>query len=268
MTIEVRISYAITAYNEMGRGGPTILESMDAALSHPDINEVVVTDDMSDADHFHWLQDLMTGIDKVKLYRNNKNLGVFGNKLAAVANTSGDWVINSDSDNVISREVIDLVLDRELDPKVWYSPSFAKPQFDYRPFVGSYDASTIGDLVAKGGMTECFINTGNQTVNRKRYLEVFGKYLGQRADLLMPNYLDIPEGKRADKYWADVFNACDSLIFNMEWLKSGGKLEIVEGFEYDHFYTSGDDSNYNRAPGEKGKLNEILVGMLKSGVMV
>jgi len=256
------VSFAVTAYEETSRGGPTILDSIDAAVKHPLIDEIVVVDDHST--DYDGLVGLLDGVPKVKTFRNIKNLGVFGNKLSAVAHSTGDWVMNCDSDNVFSSEILDLVLSLNLDSETWYCPSFAKPQFDYRPYLGSYHAENFGEAVKQGGMFNCFVNTGNQTVNRAKYMEVFGRYQNERADLMMPNFLGTDEGEREKIHWRRVFDACDSFIFNLEWLKSGGTLEVVDGFEYEHFYTEGDDSNYNRAPVEKGSLNDVLLGLAAS----
>lgn len=254
------VSFAVTAYKETTRGGPTILQCVEAAVQHPQVTEIVVVDDASP--DFTKLKKMVVDVPKLKLFQNEKNLGVFGNKLSAVAHCSGEWVINSDSDNIFDEEAISKVLSCDLDPMTWYCPSFAKPVFDYRKLVGRYNSANIAKLVNAGGMADCLMNTGNQTVHRDSYMAVFGQYFNERADLLLPNYLGIPEAKRKTSHWRDVFNACDSLVFNSIWINGGGTLDVVQGFEYDHYWTSGSDSNYNRAPTEKGTLSETLLAGL------
>lgn len=258
----MKASFAVTAYQETTRGGPSILECIADAVDHPLIYEIVIVDDKSS--DFKNLVNLLKDIPKVKVFQNPNNLGVFGNKLSVISKCSYDWVINSDSDNIFDTKAINKVLNLNLDPMTWYCPSFAKPEFDYRQYIGSYNITNIKALLELGGLANCFVNTGNQTVNRLEFMKVFKQYLNQRADLNMPNYLNISERKRSDRYWQDVFNACDSLIFNYEWIKNNGTLEIVEGFEYFHFWTGGPDSNYNRAPKEKSLLNDLLLKNLKS----
>ena len=256
----MKVSFAVTAYHETLRGGPTILDSLAAAIEHPAVDEIVVVDDASD--DFEELKILLQDVPKLQLFRNESNQGVFGNKVAAVYHSTGDWVINSDSDNVLSPEFITKVLATDLDIMTWYCPSYAMPMFDYRPFIGRHDLSNVADLIKQGGMAACLLNTGNQTVNRECYVGMFGKYLGQRVDLMKPNFLGLKETKRAERYWRDVFNACDSISFNSEWLQNGGTMEVVEGLEYEHFWTGGDDSNYNRAGVEKGRLNDKIIADL------
>jgi len=262
----VNISFAVTAYEETShrrQGECRITKCLRSALEHESVTEVVVVNDASD--DYYLLYDKISGLPKVKIYQNEENLGVFGNKLESVARCTGNWVICCDSDNVMDDEYITKVVEQiELGQKLakidyWHCPSFAKPKFDYRPFIGEYHLGNIVELVQSGGLSGCLMNTGNQTVNREAFLAVFEKYRGCRADLMMPNWLGITQEERRKRHYRIVFDACDSLIFNMEWLKAGGVLNVVEGLEYEHYWTGSEESHYNRAPKEKHQLNEILL---------
>ena len=255
------VSFAVTAYEETVKFGPSgilkILECITPAIFHPGIDEVVVVDDHStDAVE---LFEVLTGMNKVKVHGNSENLGVFGNKVESIASCTSDWVICCDSDNRMDHKFIDKAISNMWSEKYWHCPSFAKPKFDYRPFIGQYNSANIAELVQAPGLSGCLLNTGNQTVNRKAFMEVFGKYRGCRADLMMPNWLGLPEEERRKIHNRIVFDACDSLILNMEWIKSGGVMNVAEGMEYEHYWTGGDESHYNRAPKEKHQLNEILL---------
>jgi glycosyltransferase involved in cell wall biosynthesis len=257
--IAMSLSFAVTAYNEMSDGrkrGYRLLECLQAATRHPKIKEVVVVDDGSD----DW--DKLVAFleshgestwDKLVLHHNGSNKGVFGNKLLAVCACTGDWVVNCDSDNLMDPTYLDLV---------WYCPSFARPEFDYRALVGEWDLASICELLSQP-LSECLLNTGNQTVHRESFLRVFDGYRGRRFDLLLPDYLGLGTEERTKDHWRIVHDAKDSLIFNMEWLSSGGKLSVVPGLWYDHHYTSGPESNYARAPIEKDRLNEVLIAELR-----
>jgi len=257
-------SFAITAYNEMSSGkrlGKNIRECIAPAQSHPEIDEIVVVDDGSD--DYDLLQSLLQDESKVKLYHNEENQGVFGNKIEAIARCQkGSSVITCDSDNKMSTAYIDKVLSLDKFDDTWYCPSFARPKFDYRSLIGCYDITTVAAAIDKP-MFGCMFNTGNQVVDRDTFMLVFGKYWGLRADLMFPNYLDIPEQSRGDRYWRLVFDANDSFILNMQWLTRGGRLSVVDGLEYDHYYTSGQESNYIRAPDEKAALNKVLTESLR-----
>ncbi len=251
-------SFVVTAFDEMAPrrgGGQRLLECIRPAQSHPAIGEVVIVDDGSD--DYAGLEDLLDGQDKVRLCRNDTNRGVFGNKLEAIAQADNDWVITCDSDNVMNAKYLDKVTSMPKNWKTWYCSSFAKPRFDYRHLVGDYDLAGLSAIV-RHEIFRCFFNTGNQVVQQVAFMSTFGRYRDVRADLAMPNYLDLPSEERETHYWRMVFDACDSFLFNMEWVLDGNRIAIVGGLEYDHRYAVGDEGNYARSPGEKASLGEIL----------
>ncbi len=257
------ISFAVTAYNEMSEArshGRRILACIRPAQQHDTIGEIVVVDDTSV--DFAGLCDLLSDEPKVQLFRNDTNRGVFGNKLEAIARATNEWVITCDSDNQMDQTYLGRVIDADRDPHTWYCPSFAKTHFDYRKLVDRYTLASIGQMLDQP-MAGCCLNTGNQTVHRDSFMDVFGKYRDHRADLMMPNWLDLATDLRADHYWRLVFDANDSFIFNMEWLTAGNTINVMAGLEYDHAYFSGPESNYVRAPVEKSQLNEVLTRELK-----
>lgn len=257
------LSFAVTAYQEMApvrRQGGRLLEAIAAAQQHDSVAEIVVVDDGST--DFDELEAFLNGQPKVHLYHQPENQGVFGNKLEAVARATCDWVITCDSDNRMAAEFIDQIVAIDKRPECWYCPSFARPDFDYRHLAGDYDLGGIGAIIDRPRF-DCMMNTGNQTVHRESFMEVFGPYRGKRADLMNPNYLGLLPAQRPMKYWRLVFDALDSFIYNMTWLSAGGKLHIVSGLEYDHYRTSGLESNYARSPQEKDDLGVILFKELK-----
>lgn len=252
------VSFAVTAFNEMAEEnghGANIKRCIDLAC-HPGIEEIVIIDDASD--DFLALQEHLGMERKVVLGHNATNQGVFGNKLEAIARCSGDWVINCDSDNHMDLNYLDVILNYPTRFDTWYCPSFAKPEFDYRQLVGAY---SLGDMTQMftHPMAGCCMNTGNSVVHRESFMEVFGKFRGERFDLMLPNYLNHATEQRESHRSRLIWDANDSFIFNMEWLTAGKRIQITEGMEYDHHYSSGPDSNYARAPEEKTALNQALV---------
>ena len=266
--------------------GQRILDCIRAALDHPAIDEVVIVDDGSD--DFEQLDKhlLRNCGGNLRLIRNKENLGVFGNKIVAVAQCSGDWVITCDSDNVQDKAYIDRVVQLiagyeervkmtvpthflvnvfclPAEPSTWLCPSFAKTHFDYRELIGLYDLAGLARILREP-MFQCECNTGNQTVHRESFMRVFEKYRGQRADLLYPNWLNLTPEQRPVKYWRLVFDALDSFILNMTWLLAGNRVHIVEGLEYEHYWSGGDESNYARSPKEKDDLGAILFKELEA----
>ena len=58
----------------------------------------------------------------IKLFRNEKNIGAFGNKLLNIKNCSNDVVYQIDSDNVTDTN-LDLVINQVNDKNIIYLPS-------------------------------------------------------------------------------------------------------------------------------------------------
>jgi glycosyltransferase involved in cell wall biosynthesis len=259
----MKFSFAITAFNEFSSGrnaGEYIKRCLKIPSIHPLVDEIVVVDDASECGPK--LKQLLLSFPKVRFFSNNENLGVFGNKLEAIAQCKNKWVINCDSDNSMSIDYIDRAYNSLGKSDTWLCPSFARPKFDYRHLVGLYSIETIKGLLQRP-RGDCLLNTGNQVVHRENFMLVFGKYRGKRFDLMQPNYLSLSEEDRNKEHWRQVFNAYDSFIFNLEWLKAGNKIHVVDGLEYSHQYSRGEASNYARAPAEKANLAKRLEEELK-----
>lgn len=252
-------SFAVTAYEETSAGrleGRRICECLEAPQAHEQIGEIVISDDGSS--DFNALVKLLVSRPKVQFFRCFKNRGVFTNKIQAVGYSTGDWVITCDSDNRMDAAFINRAIEVAQDPDCWYCPSFAREHFDYRGLIGEYDLAAIGTVADLDNFQAC-MNTGNQTVHRNTFMEVFGRYLDKRFDLVLPNYLDLPEHERLQRYWRLVWDACDSFLLNLLWLRAGKRIAVVKGLEYWHYWTNGPESNYIRSPKEKDKLNAILL---------
>jgi hypothetical protein len=73
--------------------------------------------------------------------------------------------------------------------------------------VGIYDAENTKDNIQRP-LFECMLNTQNFFVHRESYINVW-------------------------KDQSDI-NGADSIFFNYLWLKSGRKIQVVEGLEYEH----------------------------------
>jgi glycosyltransferase involved in cell wall biosynthesis len=266
--IDMEFSLAITAFNEITPQrdyGKKLQRAIRPAQGCNLVSEIVIVDDASE--DFAGLVRLLEHEPKVCLYRNKENLGVFGNKIEAVVRSHCDWVITCDSDNEMDRNYLEAVSEIAQDLDCWYCPSFAAPKFDYRKLASctSYDLTSIAQIV-DDRIFCCFFNTGNQTVNRASFAQVFERYRGQRADLKMPNWLLLDEEARKEERWRLVFNANDSFIFNLYWLWAGKKIQIVPDLQYAHHFATGDEGNYRRSPQEKVDLGMKLLQELKRSI--
>lgn len=258
-------SFAVMAYNEFDptrARGERLFRALSAAVGHPRLDEILVVDDGSD--DYAWLTERMKAYPKVVLHHNDNNLGVFLNKIEIIARATSDWVITCDSDNFKDSAHIEKALSLALDPNVWYCPSFARPNFNYREFIGEYDLVGISRFdeggFVKRNVAKCCLNTGNQIVHRNTFLDVFGRYRNTNYWLDMWRYFDdVNVHERSKRYWRQVWDANDSMLFNMLWLYAGKRLAVVAGLEYDHYVAKDNASNYNRSPPEKGTLGDLLL---------
>lgn len=247
------LSLAVTAYREISLrgGGSQLLQCIKAAQQHDAISEIAIVDDHSD--DFERLRTLLSRRPKVRLYQNDRNLGVFRNKLQAIARCKSEWVITCDSDNTMNPAYIDAVVAAERVASEWLCPCFAKPKFDYRNLTGRYNLKTIWKIM-RAPIFACCFNTGNQVVHRESFMDVFGRYQTERAELSLPNYLGVPEEDRGSLHNRLIFDACDSYFYNTEWLRAGNSVWIHPELRYDHYYAAGPEGNYMRAPRAKLEL--------------
>lgn len=226
------ISLCITSWNR----DSLTFDSFRQVLNDDRISEIVIVDDHSDERIYNNLLFMVNGIDKVKLYRNDKNLGCYHNKRKAVELATNEWVILFDSDNTLTTKYLDAI------PEVWvstniYQPEFARPHFDFTKFSGS----VISAFNVKGYMVQkhftTMLNAMNFFVNRDEYLRVF-------------------DTKKEEPWTAD------SIYFNYLWLKAGNKIYVTPGMQYDHLVHNG--SHYKANVHKTGNFFNQVEQMLKN----
>ncbi len=206
----------------------------------PRISEIVIIDDYSELHIFESLQRMVDGFEKVKLYRNEKNLGCYHNKRRAVELSSNESVILFDSDNVLRPDYLDAlfkVIDFS-DPITdeIYAPSFAKPHFDYRGFSDlDIHKGNVNQFIDQKNF-DCMINTCNFVVNRDEYLKVFDQSVKEP--------------------WT-----ADTLYFNYCWLKVGNSIYVVPGMEYEHLVHDG--SHYKENVRKTGNFAKEIMDKLR-----
>jgi glycosyltransferase involved in cell wall biosynthesis len=214
------ISLAIPSYDR----SDYVIESFIKVLRDERISEILIVDDHSRIQEFSKLQNLISALSsdshyhKIKLIRNEENLGSFLNKKKCVEECKNKWVILLDSDNSIDINYINS-LENKRDEKTIYTPSRAicsSEILDYRKYSNTVvNKQKYIEIVSQGGNItwDCILNTGNYYFNKETYLK--------SIEL---------EPELRDPLAADAFY----LIYL--WMKNSecGKLEIVEGMEYLH----------------------------------
>ena len=100
-------------------------EAVEYALSSNFVKEIVVSDDCSRNDEWEKLNTIVSTLntDKIKIFRNQVNLGGFRNKYIAVKNSSCDWVYLLDSDNHPTKDTLNVIESiKNPDPDICYVP--------------------------------------------------------------------------------------------------------------------------------------------------
>lgn len=230
------ISISITTYNR-----PELtMESFSKVIDHPLIDEIVIVDDRSTPENYRKLMGLIQrhpAEEKIKLTRNSENLGMSLNKKEAVSKAKNEWVVLLDSDNVIDETYVSSITEDILDPRTIYTPSFAKPDFDFREFEGMFINKHNAKDFLKNKMFRCFLNCCNYLVNREKYLEVY------RYD---------PNIKEAD-----------TIHFNTLWLQAGYSFYFVPGMTYFHRKHEGSGwlQNHKQNIEDANRLQRIIEGL-------
>ena len=229
-----KVSLCITTHNRTWM----LMRSFDQLLDDDRVSEIVIVDDASKIDVWNEIC-IDIGLlknPKIKLFRNDKNLGCYRNKKRSVELATNDNVIIADSDNIFSKDYIDKLYQYGFwGETVAYAPDFAKPNFDYRAYDGVLiSKQNVHLLIGKPGV-DALLNTMNYFVNRDAYL----------------------------KAWKDDIepHAIDSVYHNYNWLVSGGLILVVKGLEYIHNIHDG--SLYKQVGGKTHALAREINSKLK-----
>jgi len=230
------LSLCITNHNR----DRMVLESFQQIVNDDRVSEIVIVDDDSEDRFYNKVKKLTEGIDKVKLFRNRKNLGCYRNKREAIAQAQNEYVIIFDSDNVMTKEYIDKIFEQEWNPDIILAPDYVV-SFDYRHFAGQMiDKSTVAKLT-RSDRFDCMINTMNYFVHRDNYLSVWDGSV---------------------EPWT-----ADTIYQNFRWLESGRSIHVVKGLEYMHRIEHGakeERSHYIQHVRKTGNLFNTIMMKLKS----
>lgn len=227
---DIAVTVAFTNFNRTD----FLFEAMKPFMDDARVNEIVVVDDDSEQTKFFQVNIFCSGNPKIRLYKNEKNLGCYRNKREAVSKASNEWVLLLDSDNVFSSKYMDRIenlMTAGVNPKTLYQPDFARPHFNFEQFGGS---NFVKGNIGRNAENDTFctmLNAMNYFVNRDEYLRVW---------------------QDRDEPWT-----ADSLLQNYNWLNAGNSIYVVPGLQYDHRVHEG--SHYKENVRKTGNLyNEIV----------
>lgn len=229
------ISLCLTHYNR-----PSMLwESFRQLIDDDRVSEIVIVDDHSSDELYNTVVWQTKAIGKIKLFRNEQNVGCYHNKKIAVSCATNDFVIIGDSDNVFDKAYVDALFESRRINGSWLKeillqPEYGMPHFDWTMWRGHmFDrkdvASEIDSLVAQ------MFNAMNYFVHREEYLRVW---------------------EDREEPWT-----ADSLLQNYNWIKNGNSIFVCPDLRYTHRVHSG--SHYVEHNKKTGNLYEELIEKFK-----
>lgn len=211
------ITVAIPYYNSE----KYLEQALEIPLSSDFVSEIIIHDDCS-------YNKIESTHPKIKVYRNETNVGAFKNKYLAVSKSTNEWVYLLDSDNYFFDNSLEVVKNINTQRGKYYSPSKLHlvddgldPKLDGKIIkydfgsVDSIDANNAKELLKSEFWEEfCWlINTGNFFVHRDDYIESMKNVY---EDLNYPYF------------------EADAIVFCYNWLKKGNSIEIIQNLWYNH----------------------------------
>lgn len=222
-----QISFCITTYNRV----EFTLRSFSKIVNDNRIGEILIVDDESDLDDYLFLIAAVADVPKVKVIRNEKNIGCYQNKYKAISLAAHEYVVIADSDNVFDTDYIDAIYRYNWMPTVAFLPDWAMDMFSYVHFGGVPINRYNVAKYSKEKMFDCIINTMNYFVNRDEFCRIFDKETKRYAD--------------------------DSAYINYKWIEAGNTLFVVPFMRYQHTVHPG--SHYQQYAVESAsRLSELL----------
>lgn len=240
----MKISLCIPNYERV----EILIDSFINVLNDDRISEIVIMDDNSS--NFEILKNEIDKLSnsKIKLYKQDENLGTFFNKLECVKKSENDYIVLLDSDNIINTSYIDRIYEQE-----WSENKIIAPEklihhphnmwcekgifIGYNKFINTkINKQFCKDHFLSGGdLLEVLLNTGNFFINKKSYIKSFEKNTFNR----------------------DV-DICDVGFFNYLFLHSNENnyIEVCPDLEYTHRVHSG--SYYMNNSAKSPEQNMIL----------
>jgi glycosyltransferase involved in cell wall biosynthesis len=208
-------------------------------------------------------RDVSEQSKKIKIIRNQKNLGGFRNKFKAVKESKNEWVYLLDSDNfLVDGSISALYNVKEWDNKTCYCPSvpimerkegyrawddwnhrrFGYEPFDLRGVQNFFDLETeLSSKVGVGLGVNGFLNTGNFFVNRNHYVD---------------SLLKVVEDPTVEPHAADV------IAFSYYWLTNQGKFQVLPDLYYYHRLRV--DSFWSMTGRAAGAASQMYEEMIKN----
>ena len=245
-----KISIAIPHYNNTSY----ICDAIEPLINDSRINEIIICDDKSrDIDI---LEKIILNYNnpKIKLFKNETNLGCYHNKINTVLKCSNDWAILLDSDNIYDKKCIDTLYNiPNWDKNTIYTPSWGitfpnhpSPMLNYSKY-------------------------NNQFITKNLYINDFNDYnfkcLMNNCNYFLPvkNFINCMNDIQHN-YKREIIDALDSAVLFTDWLLDNNNIFVVESLHYKHRLH--DQSNYmlSNSHSHSESVNNMLFNKIKDSL--
>lgn len=199
------ISLVITTYN---RFDTFLYKNLSYYLENPYIKEIVIYDDCSD-DYYKILKYFQN--EKIKLYKQDQNVGALKNKINACQKATNDWICLMDSDNFCNITYFEALQNywniNGTNINTIYQPEKGFPAQDFSKYIGT----PLSCENWNNNTDECLVNNGNYVFHKS-----IVKYVEPILNQSINTY------------------AIDVKYMNYYWIKNGISIVIVPKMYYDH----------------------------------
>lgn len=224
----MNISLAITYFNK----SKFITESLNEyVLNENRINEIVILDDCSTDFDYTYLLELVTKLNnnKIKVYRNDKNLNIPLNKIEVLKYCKNNWIFLLDADNYITKETIDeLYKLEEWKENYIYAPTDVKRigkgsnQLNFKKYNNTvFNKEEFKSIDFFNKKLVCFMNMCNYFLNKNSYLNCMAENLYIIDDLI-------------NSIGVRLLTPFDSILLFCIWISQNNNILAVENLIYYH----------------------------------
>jgi glycosyltransferase involved in cell wall biosynthesis len=225
------------------------MEAINVSIHDDRVNEIIICDDNSN--DIIKLEKIINDINstKIKLYKNQINLGCYHNKIETISKCTNEWAILLDSDNVIGKDYIDTLFNiTEWEKNIIYHPCWAKT-FPSEPSVFLDFRCYNNTIITKTFYLNNFNNNNFQClINNCNYFLPVNSFIK-----CMNQYKDIHKREEMD--------VLDSAVLFTDWLLNNNNFIVVENLIYGHRLHP--NSNYMLSPSHKHR-DHVLKKMYDS----
>ena len=152
----------------MDRYNKFLSKNLPNYLENPYITEIIITDE--NGNDIQNIKNNLTIPDKRKLFKNEKNLGPFLNKINACSKATNKWIALIDSDNFADLNYFKIasnyIENTELSNNTIISPCGANPRFIFNHLSNNIINKNNLKTIKQDKMFLLLMNTGNFVLNK------------------------------------------------------------------------------------------------------